>query len=97
MAWEPTQDYVLDLKGDLEGRYQGRNDRIDSWRSMLRDDVDIQVPEAYRTTTQDIRLGLPRIWVRRTVVRPRRVVATVIARHAGRGHIEITNCGAEKK
>ena len=67
MAWEPTQDYVLDLKGDLEGRYQGRNARSDGWRSLLRDDVDIQVPEAYRPTTQDIRLGLPRIWVRRTV------------------------------
>lgn len=67
MAWEPTQEYVLDLKGDLEGRYQARNDRIDGWRAMLRDEVDIQIPEAYRTTTQEIRLGLPRIWVRRTV------------------------------
>ena len=46
MAWEPTQEYVLDLKGDLEGRYQARNDRIDGWRAMLRDEGDIQIPEA---------------------------------------------------
>lgn len=67
MAWEPTKDYVLDLKNDLGDRYRGRNERIDGWRSLLRDDVEINIPEAYRTTTKDIRLGLPRIWVRRTV------------------------------
>ncbi len=61
MAWEPTQDYVLDLKNDLGDRYRGRNERIDGWRALLRDDVEINIPEAYQTTTKDIRLGLPRI------------------------------------
>ena len=66
-GWTPTRQHILSLKSDLELLYAGRTSRRDAWREMLRDEIDILVPDDLRTTTVDIKLGLPRTFVRRTV------------------------------
>jgi hypothetical protein len=58
---------VLRLTEELRDRYRGRNNRILDWRKIRRDEVTINLPPAYRTTATEVKLALPRVWVRRAV------------------------------
>jgi hypothetical protein len=55
------------LKDELRSRYEGRNQRIMGWRKLRRDEVPINLPPAYRTTATEVKLALPRVWIRRAV------------------------------
>ena len=58
---------LKELVSELKSRYAPRNERITTWRKLRRDEVKIDIPAAYLQTAQIVKLGLPKVWLRRVV------------------------------